>query len=104
MKVDLKPNEVVTKASDANHFINGGNEKVKGKLILTNQRIYFKSSQLGSDDFNKEVNPEEIEEVMVFNTFKILPNGLNIITKEGNQLRFVVKKRDQWCRMINKIY
>lgn len=104
MKVDLKPNEVVTHASDANHFVNGGNEKVKGKLILTNQRIYFKTTEVGYDDFNKEIAPKEIEEVMVFNTFKILPNGLNIITKEGRELRFVVKKRDEWCRMINRIY
>ena len=104
MKVDLKPNEVITRAGDANHFINGGNEKVKGKLILTNQRIYFKTLQADEEKFNKEIMPGDIEEVMFFNSMMIMPNGLSIITKEGHDLRFLVKKRDEWGKMINKIY
>jgi hypothetical protein len=104
MKVNLQPNEVITKAGDVSHFINGGNEKVKGKLILTNQRIYFKTSDLGYDEFNKEIIPLDIEEVMIFNTLKFIPNGLNIIKKDGKQLKFLVSKREQWCKQINKIY
>ena len=104
MKVNLKPNEVITKAGDANHFINGGNEKVKGKLILTNQRLYFLTKTAEEVEFNKEILPTDIEEIMFFNSLKIMPNGLSIITKEGNDLRFLVKKRNEWGKMINKIY
>ncbi len=52
MKVDLKPNETITKAGDADHFI----------------------------------------------------NGINIITKTGDEIRFKVKNRNSWCEVINKIY
>ena len=41
MVVDLKANEVVTKAGDAQFY--APESQVRGKLILTNQRIYFKS-------------------------------------------------------------
>lgn len=104
MKVDFKANEFVTKAGDADHFVNGNNEKVKGKLILTNQRLYFVCREELEKQYNKEIMPADIKEIMYFNTKKVFPNGLNIITKEGDHLRFTVKKRNSWCELINKIY
>ena len=104
MKVDFKANEVVTKAGDADHFINGNNAKVKGKLILTNQRLYFVPKESPEADVQKEILPDEIQEILYFNTMRFFPNGLNIITKEGKELRFVVKKRNSWCELLNKIY
>ena len=41
MTVKLNSNEVVLKAGDTNQIID--NKTVNGKLIVTNQRIYFKS-------------------------------------------------------------
>ena len=76
----------------------------QGKLILTNQRIYFLTKTAEEVEFNKEILPTDIEEIMFFNSLKILPNGLSIITKEGQDLRFQVKKRNEWGEMINKIY
>ena len=100
MKVDLKPNEVVVKASDSQHL--NSDKKVAGKLILTNQRVYFKSPE--NHDFNMEILPTDIEEVIYFNTNMLLPNGLNIVTKEGDQLKFKIKKRDSWGKAINQMY
>jgi len=100
MKVDLKPNEVVVKASDSHHL--NEEKKVSGKLILTNQRVYFKSP--GNNDFNMEILPNEIEEIIYFNTSMLFPNGLNIVTKEGEQLKFKIKKRDSWGKAINQMY
>jgi len=99
MKVNLKPNEVVVKASDTSHLTN--EDKVKGKLILTNQRIYFKSIDHDKDEFDFELLPTEISEVMVFNTYSFFSNGLSLITKDGRELKFTIKKRDEWCRSIN---
>lgn len=104
MKVDFKANEVVTKAGDADHFINGDNKKIKGKLILTNQRLYFVTKEGMEKNFKKEIMPDNIKEILYFNTMKFFPNGLNIITKKGEELRFVVKKRNSWCELLNKIY
>jgi hypothetical protein len=100
MKVDLKPNEVVVKAGDSQHL--NDSKKVQGKLILTNQRVYFKSPE--DNDFNMEILPGDIHEVIYFNTSMLSPNGLNIVTKEGKQLKFKIKKRDSWGKAINQMY
>jgi hypothetical protein len=100
MKVDLKPNEVVVKASNTQHL--NDEKTVQGKLILTNQRVYFKSPEHNS--FDMEILPRDIEEVIYFNTNMLFPNGLNIITKEGQQLKFKIKQRDSWGKAINQMY
>ncbi len=100
MKIDLKPNEVVVKAGDTQHL--NSHETVGGKLILTNQRVYFKSEE--KNEYNMEIMPKEIEEIMYFKTNFLSPNGLNIITKEGKQLKFKIKKRDSWGKAINQMY
>lgn len=99
MKVNLKPNEVVVKASDTSHLT--CDSKVKGKLILTNQRIYFQTVDMENKNLNFELLPADISEVMVFNTYSFFSNGLSLITTDGRELKFTIKKRDDWCRSIN---
>ncbi len=100
MKVDLKPNEVVVKAGDSQHINGKGN--INGKLILTNQRVYFKSPR--DSDYNMEIMPGDIEEVIYFNTGMFASNGLSIVTKAGSQLKFKIKKRNAWGKAINQMY
>jgi hypothetical protein len=66
MKIDLKPNEVVVKAGNSERLNNGSN--VSGKLIVTNQRIYFKSSNGSTGKSDLEITPSQISEVHFFNT------------------------------------
>ena len=101
MKVELKPNEVVVKAGDTNHYIN--DEKIKGKLILTNQRIYFITVNGHGEDYNLEIMPGEISDVIFFNTYAIFGNGISLVTKDGKMYKFTIKKRDDWCRMITSM-
>jgi len=102
MVLDLKANEVVVKASDSNH-LNKNSEKVNGKFIVTNQRIYFKSSQNEQNSFDRAIEPSEIKEVIYFSTYKVFANGLNIVTKSGEELKFTVKKRNDFGTLINKM-
>ncbi len=102
MVVDLKANEVVRKAADVQRFSNDG--IIKGKLILTNQRIYFKTSEETKADFNLEIMPTDIKELLYFKTGMFSQNGLTFLTKEGKELKFNVKKRDSWSEVINKMY
>ena len=101
MKIDLKPNELVVKAGDS-LFLNG--KDVKGKLIVTNQRVYFEAISFEDKKYNREINPSDIREVMPFSTFVFISNGLNIVTREGEELRFKVKNRKSWELLINKMY
>ncbi len=47
-----------------------------------------------------EIWPEEIKEVMFFNNRILFSNGLNIITKNGIENKFLVKSRNDWSKMI----
>ena len=91
MKIDLKENEMVVKASDTK-YLNGA--KVSGKMILTNQRIYFKVKDQINENYEMEITPAEIREVIPFKTGLFSNDGLNIVTKEGSELTFSIDKRN----------
>ena len=102
MKIEFKPNEVVIKAGSSHHcFLN---KQIGGKLIVTNQRIYFRSKNEENQKFDLEIMPLEIKELMYYNTRWLVPNGLNIKTKGGEELHFLVKRRNEWASLINKMY
>ncbi|MBN2174582.1 MAG: hypothetical protein JW731_10645 [Bacteroidales bacterium] len=98
MKITMNPNEMVVKASDSSRLVNGST--IKGKLILTTQRIYFKPEINGNNENDLEIYPNEINEVLLFNERFLFPNGLNIVTKDGRENKFLVKKRTDWNTMI----
>ena len=102
MTVKLYPNEVVLKAGDTNQVIN--NQKIDGKLIVTNQRIYFKSLSEKLDRFNFEILFENILEVIFYNKNLFLVKGLNVVTRDGKNHTFPLKKRDEIGQLINKMY
>lgn len=98
MVAKFKPNEVVIKAGDSVHELS--NARVKGKLILTNQRLYFKQSDSASDDYLLEVLPADIKEVICFKSGWFSNNGLEIHTADGRKLSFILKNRSNWGEII----
>ncbi|KPL22400.1 MAG: hypothetical protein AMS23_07975 [Bacteroides sp. SM1_62] len=102
MVIPLKANEVVIKAGDSSYLTDAA--KICGKLILTNQRIYFKSTNGHAEKYDQEILPADIREVIFFNIRRFLPNGLNVILKSGEERKFSLKKRNEMGEMINKMY
>jgi hypothetical protein len=102
MTVKLNPNEVVLKAGDTNQVVD--NQKVEGKLIVTNQRIYFKSLNDTLSHLNFEILFENILEVIFYNKNMFLVKGLQVITRDGKNHVFPLKKRDEIGQLINKMY
>ncbi len=102
MNVKLYPNEVVLNAGDTNQMVD--NNTVDGKLIVTNQRIYFKSLTEDSNIHNLEILFENILEVIFYNKGLFAVKGLNIITRDGRCYAFPLKKRDEFGQLINKMY
>ena len=98
MKIEMNPNEMVIKASDSSQVLNGSS--IKGKLILTNQRLYFKASENGKRYNDVEIMPDDIKEVMLFNNRILFSTGLNIVTSNGIENKFLVKNRNDWSEMI----
>lgn len=102
MTVKLNPNEVVLKAGDTNQVVD--NKTVNGKLIVTNQRIYFKPLTEDPNIFNLEILFENILEVIFYSKGLFLSKGLNIVTRDGKNYAFPLKKRDEIGMLINKMY
>jgi hypothetical protein len=102
MTVKLYANEVVLKAGDTNQVVD--NNTIEGKLIVTNQRLYFKTLNEDADRFNLEILFDNIREVIFFSKGLFSVKGLNIITRDGNCHSFPLKKRDEIGQLINKMY
>lgn len=102
MTVKLYPNEVVLKAGDTNQVVD--NLTVDGKLIVTNQRIYFKTVADESERFNLEIMFENILDVIFYSRGLFLTKGLNIVTRDGKSYVFPLRKRDEIGQLINKMY
>jgi hypothetical protein len=102
MTVKLYPNEVVLKAGDTSQVIE--NRKIEGKLIVTNQRLYFRTVEESVDRFNFEILFENILEVIFYNKNLFLLKGLNVVTRDGKSHCFPLKKRDEIGQLINRMY
>lgn len=102
MQINLKPNEIVVKAGNSGRLQNGTN--IDGKLIVTNQRIYFRCLNGHAEKYDLEIPPSQISEVHFFNTGFLSPNGLNLILKGGEELKFKIKQRNSFGELINKMY
>lgn len=100
--VKLNANEVVLKAGDTNQVIN--DNRIEGKLIVTNQRLYFKTLNEETEKFNLEILFDNILEVIYFSKGLFSVKGLNIMTRDGRCLSFPLKKRDEIGQLINKMY
>ena len=102
MTVKLNANEVVLNAGDTNQVID--NNKVEGKLIVTNQRIYFKPLKEEAEKFNLEILFDNILEVIYYSKGLFSVKGLNVVTRDGKSHSFPLKKRDEIGQLINKMY
>jgi hypothetical protein len=103
MVVVLNPNEVVLKAGDTNQVFE--NSKIDGKLIVTNQRLYFKTVKAGLEKFNLEIMFDNILEVIYYsNGFLVSTKGLSVVTRDGKTFAFPLKQRDEFGQLINSMY
>jgi hypothetical protein len=102
MNVKLNANEVVLKAGDTSRII--GAETVEGKLIVTNQRLYFRTITEELEKFNLEILFGNIREVIYYSKGLFQAKGLNVITVDGKSHAFPLKNRDEFGQLINKMY
>jgi hypothetical protein len=102
MTVKLYPNEVVLNAGDTNQVID--NLTIEGKLIVTNQRIYFKPVKEETDRFNLEILFDNILEVIFYQKGIFALKGINVVTRDGKSHFFPLKKRDEIGQLINRMY
>ncbi|MBN2633643.1 MAG: hypothetical protein JXR66_08810 [Bacteroidales bacterium] len=102
MKVNLNPNEVILNADDTNQVVN--NKTIKGKLIVTNQRIFFKSFTEDTETLSPEIFFENNLEVIFYKKGLFAVKGINVVTRDGKIHAFPLRKRDEIGQLINKMY
>jgi hypothetical protein len=102
MKIVLQPNETILRAGSSN--LRQDNQQINGKLIITNQRIYFRTLKTEHQVCNKEINPGEISELFYYNIMWFLPKGIMIKTKKGEEYYFTVNKRSEWSKLITGMF
>ena len=98
MAIRLRSGEQVLAEKAANLF--RGIEAVGGRMTVTNQRIFFEPHMLNIQTIPAEIPLAHVAEVGKRNTLGIIPNGLSIITKGGEEYRFVVWGRERLIDLI----
>ncbi|WP_280772018.1 hypothetical protein [Salipaludibacillus daqingensis] len=91
-------------------YINKGNanmwkglESVGGKLYLTKENLIHVPHRLNFQSEKYSVALSDIDSIEFYNTLKIMPNGLIVILKNGEEKKFVVNGRKKWKREIENL-
>ncbi|CAM5208240.1 GRAM domain-containing protein OS=Ureibacillus acetophenoni OX=614649 GN=SAMN05877842_1073 PE=4 SV=1 [Ureibacillus acetophenoni] len=101
MTVNLQTNEkFLVEKTPANLF--KGMEAVGGHLTITDKRLIFKAHKFNIQGGVTEINMSDIVSVTKANTLKIIPNRIIVKTKDGNEHKFVVYKRDKLVQLITE--
>jgi len=79
-----------------------GTEAVGGQLILSDQRLLFNPHELNFQTQPEEIRMQDVIAVGKVNTFGIVPNGMAVQVRSGQQFHFVVWKRDWLIEIIEQ--
>lgn len=79
-----------------------GLESVGGKMKITNKEIIFTPHKINAQREPVSININDIKEVGKRNTFYIVPNGLAIVVKSGEEYKFVVNNRQKIITHLNE--
>ncbi|TMR22797.1 hypothetical protein ETD86_10230 [Nonomuraea turkmeniaca] len=92
------PGESVLHKGVANLW--AGPEAVGGRLWLTSRVLVFRSHAVNVQTGVWAWPLEEIVSTAPVNTLGIVPNGLEVVLRNGERVRFVVRKRRAWMQAI----
>ena len=97
----LLGNKPVIFSGSAKHNRNG--KYKSGQLFLLSDELVFQSHGFHLKNDTTRIGWSEIKEVRSFSTLLIIPNGLNIITRDGKQERFILNNRREWQEKIEQM-
>lgn len=105
MKTELQPGESHIKSGGAN--LQRGLETVGGHLHLTSQRLVFESHKVNVQRGSTEIPLTEIGETQpvwtkFLNLIPLAPNSLAVVTRSGEEHRFVLSGRGKWQAAIDQ--
>ncbi|MGP3961473.1 hypothetical protein ACTWPT_36300 [Nonomuraea sp. 3N208] len=80
-----------------------GPEAVGGRLWLTSRSLVFRSHAVNVQRGVWAWPLEEIVSTAPVNTLGIVPNGMEVVLRNGERVRFVVRKRRVWMQAIEHV-
>lgn len=72
-----------------------GMEAVGGKIVFEENGMTFKSHKLNVQTGDTAILYHDIAEVRKANSLGIIPNRMIVVTKEGQEYKFVVNQRNK---------
>ncbi|MEX0702640.1 MAG: GRAM domain-containing protein [Planctomycetales bacterium] len=78
-----------------------GIEGVGGWLWLTDRRLVFRPHAINIQKDPLEIPVEEIVDVETHSTWRLIPNGLIVRTRDDSSHQFVVRRRERWIDAFN---
>ena len=100
-EIETDNGDKIIRSGAANHFKNG--EAVGGRLYLLTDKLQFKSHNFNISNHEQKIDLEQIQKINFFNTLGLIPNGIEIQTRDFQVEKFVVDGRKQWREEIEKI-
>ena len=79
-----------------------GIESVGGKMKITDSEIIFTPHKINVQSNPLTINISNIKEVGKRNTLFIVPNGLSVVEKSGEEYKFVVNNRQKIITYLNE--
>ncbi|MGN7763380.1 GRAM domain-containing protein [Paenibacillus sp. 22594] len=77
-----------------------GIEAVGGRLYITNERVIFKPHSFNIQSKPLEISIQEIVNIEKRNTLLVVPNGMRISIKNGQEHKFVIWNRAKLIELI----
>lgn len=101
---ELIENEEILKHSKGDYWSEEeiGEVQNNGEFALTNKRLLFKGTMWLSQGKNVSIPYEEIESIRKVDIAKVLPVGFLITTKEKEEYKFSIMKRDIYMDFIQE--
>jgi len=99
IQVELNENEIVRCVGLAVLF--QGKERFRGKLLLTNKRLRFKSDTKNNKFVETQLGLDEIKEVSSRNSAVLFHDRMSVLNKNGESVEFLVGIGDDWLTKIN---
>lgn len=78
-----------------------GFESIGGRLTITEKEVIFKSHKLNIQKGTVTIAMSDILDVGKRNTLFLVPNGLKIGVKSGEEYKFVVNQRGKLITYLN---
>lgn len=78
-----------------------GMEGVGGHIILTRKALHFRPHGLNVQTEGLTIPYKKIKTIERFNKLGVIPNGLRVVTRSGNEHEFVVFSRDEIIEKVN---